>query len=67
MLPKLLNEGYNCLIHCAEATADLSHVMLFDSVGIYLSDLRRDNRTRQANPYSLRFGYSVKSLLMSFD
>ena len=44
MLPKLVHDGYNGPIHCADATADLLHVMLLDSVHIYLGDLLRENR-----------------------
>jgi metallo-beta-lactamase family protein len=44
MLPKLVHDGYNGPIHCADATADLLHVMLLDSVNIYLGDLERENR-----------------------
>ena len=46
MLPKLVHEGFNGPIYCADATADLLQVMLFDSLGIYLSDLDRENRYR---------------------
>jgi metallo-beta-lactamase family protein len=44
MLPKLVHDGYNGPIHCADATADLLKVMLLDSVSIYLGDLQRENR-----------------------
>lgn len=44
MLPKLVHEGFDGPIHCADATADLLKVMLLDSVGIYLGDLMRENR-----------------------
>jgi metallo-beta-lactamase family protein len=44
MLPKLVHDGYNGPIHCADATADLLQVMLLDSVHIYLGDLMRENR-----------------------
>ena len=44
MLPKLVHDGYNGPIHCADATAELLHVMLLDSVSIYLGDLARENR-----------------------
>jgi metallo-beta-lactamase family protein len=43
-LPKLVHQGYDGPIHCAVATADLLHVMLLDSVSIYLGDLQRENR-----------------------
>ena len=43
-LPKLVHEGYDGPIHCADATADLLQVMLLDSVSIYLGDLQRENR-----------------------
>jgi metallo-beta-lactamase family protein len=46
MLPKLVHDGYNGPIHCADATADLLQVMLLDSVHIYLGDLQRENRCR---------------------
>jgi metallo-beta-lactamase family protein len=44
MLPKLVHEGFEGPIYCADATADLLKVMLLDSVGIYLGDLARENR-----------------------
>jgi metallo-beta-lactamase family protein len=44
MLPKLVHDGFDGPIHCADATADLLQVMLLDSVGIYLGDLARENR-----------------------
>lgn len=46
MLPKLVHNGYDGPIHCADATADLLQVMLLDSVSIYLGDLQRENRQR---------------------
>jgi metallo-beta-lactamase family protein len=46
MLPKLVHEGFDGPIYCADATADLLQVMLLDSVGIYLGDLARENRRR---------------------
>jgi metallo-beta-lactamase family protein len=46
MLPKLVNEGFNGAIHCADATADLLQIMLLDSFGIYANDLERENRQR---------------------
>ncbi|WP_339720064.1 MBL fold metallo-hydrolase [uncultured Paraglaciecola sp.] len=46
MLPKLVHDGYNGPIHCADATADLLGVMLLDSVNIYLGDLQHENRRR---------------------
>ena len=44
MLPKLVHQGFQGPIYCADATADLLKVMLMDSVGIYLGDLARENR-----------------------
>lgn len=44
MLPKLVHQGFEGPIYCADATADLLKVMLLDSVGIYLGDLARENR-----------------------
>ncbi|WP_299074326.1 MBL fold metallo-hydrolase [uncultured Paraglaciecola sp.] len=44
LLPKLVHNGYKGPIYCADATADLLKVMLMDSVGIYLGDLKRENR-----------------------
>ena len=44
MLPKLVSEGFRGPIHCADATADLLKIMLFDSFGIYTNDLARENR-----------------------
>ncbi len=44
MLPKLVHDGYDGPIHCADATADLLQVMLLDSVSIYLGDLQHENR-----------------------
>ncbi|MFT4939168.1 MAG: metallo-beta-lactamase family protein [Paraglaciecola sp.] len=44
MLPKLVREGFNGPIFCADATAELLEVMLLDSVNIYLGDLERTNR-----------------------
>lgn len=43
LLPKLVHEGYNSSIHCSGAIDDLLHVMLLDSVGIYLGNLHREN------------------------
>lgn len=45
-LPRLVHEGFAGPIYCADATADLLKIMLLDSVGIYLSDLERENRRR---------------------
>jgi metallo-beta-lactamase family protein len=44
MLPKLVHDGFEGPIYCADATAELLQVMLLDSVGIYLGDLARENR-----------------------
>jgi metallo-beta-lactamase family protein len=44
MLPKLVREGFNGPIYCADATSELLEVMLLDSVHIYLGDLERANR-----------------------
>ena len=44
LLPKLVHDGFSGPIYCSAATADLLPVMLRDSVGIYLSDLERENR-----------------------
>lgn len=43
MLPKLYHEGFRGTIVCTRATAELLHVMLHDSVGLYLRDLERTN------------------------
>lgn len=53
MLPKLVHEGFDGPIYCADATADLLKVMLLDSVGIYRSDLERENRQRARKGKSL--------------
>lgn len=47
MLLRLVHEGFNGRIICAAATAELLHVMLMDSVRIYLSDLERENIKRK--------------------
>ena len=44
MLPKLVHDGFTGPIYCSLETADLLLVMLRDSVGIYMSDLERENR-----------------------
>ncbi|AEP31367.1 MBL fold metallo-hydrolase RNA specificity domain-containing protein [Brumicola nitratireducens] len=46
MLPKLVNQGFCGHICCSSATQGLLGVMLRDSVGIYLSDLERENVRR---------------------
>ncbi|WJG10703.1 MBL fold metallo-hydrolase [Aliiglaciecola sp. LCG003] len=46
MLPRLVHDGYSGPIYCSLETADLLEVMLKDSVGIYMSDLERENRRR---------------------
>ncbi|MBC3764450.1 MBL fold metallo-hydrolase RNA specificity domain-containing protein [Neptunicella marina] len=46
MLPKLVHEGFNGVIHATSATVELLEVMLLDSVNLYLSDLERTNRRR---------------------
>jgi len=46
MLPKLVNQGFSGHIYCSSATQGLLGVMLRDSVGIYLSDLERENVRR---------------------
>jgi metallo-beta-lactamase family protein len=53
MLPKLVHEGFDGPIFCADATSDLLQVMLLDSVGIYLNDLERENRQRARKGKSL--------------
>ncbi|QFU75572.1 MBL fold metallo-hydrolase [Halioglobus maricola] len=43
MLPRLYHEGFRGDVICNGATAELLHVMLHDSVGLYLRDLERTN------------------------
>ena len=43
LLPRLYHEGFRGEIRCTRATAELLHIMLHDSVGLYLRDLERTN------------------------
>lgn len=45
-LPQLVNQGFDGPIICTKATAELLPVMLLDSLGLYLNDLKRENVKR---------------------
>lgn len=68
MLPKLVHQGFEGPIYCADATADLLKVMLLDSVGIYLGDLARENRrlARKGKP-PLEPQYGEEDVLKTLD
>lgn len=68
MLPKLVHQGFEGPIYCADATADLLKVMLLDSVGIYLGDLARENRqlARKGKP-PLAPQYGEEDVLKTLD
>ncbi|MFQ3249347.1 MAG: metallo-beta-lactamase family protein [Glaciecola sp.] len=46
MLPRLVNQGFEGVIYCSEATAGLLDIMLKDSASLYHSDLARENIRR---------------------
>ena len=68
LIPKLVKEGFTGKIYCTPATKELTAVMLEDSAGIQVNDIKYENKKRaqQGLPY-LQPLYDTADALAAMD
>ncbi len=68
MLPRLVHEGFNGAIHCTPGTKNLLHILLMDSLHLYLKDLEYENlRRARAGKKPLTPLYEERDVKRVFD